>query len=86
VRRVRDVRRFKGRHLTGHSPHVAELALEAARLSGLDGLDDLRVATLPSGARLDENLIHLWTFGDDGKVVALRRMLDTAAHIAAARA
>ena len=44
------------------------------------------VATLPNGSRLDENLIHLWSFGDDGKVVALRRMLDTAAHIAAASA
>jgi ketosteroid isomerase-like protein len=40
---------------------------------------------LPDGSRIDEQLIHLWTFGDDGKVVKLRRMLDTAAHIAAAR-
>jgi HD-GYP domain-containing protein (c-di-GMP phosphodiesterase class II) len=38
-----DLNRF---HLIGHSPHVTEVALEAARLAGLDGLDDLRVAAL----------------------------------------
>jgi HD-GYP domain-containing protein (c-di-GMP phosphodiesterase class II)/DNA-binding CsgD family transcriptional regulator len=37
---------LKGSHLIGHSPHVAQLALEAARLAGLDGFDDLRVAAL----------------------------------------
>ena len=42
------------------------------------------IATLPGGARLDDMMIHLWTFGADGRVIALRRMLDTAAHIAAA--
>jgi len=42
-------------------------------------------AQLPNGARIDEAVIHLWTFGEDGLVVALRRMLDTAANIAAAR-
>jgi ketosteroid isomerase-like protein len=42
------------------------------------------VADLPNGNRLDEVVIHLWTFGEDGAVIALRRMLDTAAHIAAA--
>jgi hypothetical protein len=44
------------------------------------------VADLPNGGRLDEVVIHLWTFGEDGRVIALRRMLDTAEHIAAARA
>ena len=43
------------------------------------------VADLPNGSRLDEVVVHLWTFGDDGSIVALRRMLDTAANIAAAR-
>jgi uncharacterized protein len=41
-------------------------------------------ASLPGGGRIDEEVIHLWTFGADGKVVKLRRMLDTAANIAAA--
>jgi len=41
-------------------------------------------AQLPNGGRLDEEVIHLWTFGADGKVVKLRRMLDTAANIEAA--
>lgn len=43
-------------------------------------------AELPTGSRIDEEVIHLWTFGTDGKVVKLRRMLDTAANIEAARA
>jgi uncharacterized protein len=43
-------------------------------------------AELPNGRRIDEEVIHLWTFGADGKVVKLRRMLDTAANIDAARA
>ena len=43
-------------------------------------------AGLPNGSRIDEEVIHLWTFGPDGKVVKLRRMLDTAANIEAARA
>jgi ketosteroid isomerase-like protein len=43
-------------------------------------------AALPNGGRIDEEVIHLWTFGADGKIVKLRRMLDTAANIEAARA
>lgn len=42
------------------------------------------VADLPNGNRVDEVVMHLWKFGEDGSVIALRRMLDTAAHIAAA--
>lgn len=42
------------------------------------------VAELPDGKRIDEVVVHLWTFAGDGTVVALRRMLDTAANIAAA--
>ena len=41
-------------------------------------------AKLPSGAHIDEEVIHLWTFNPDGKVIRLRRMLDTAANIDAA--
>ncbi|MGO9754288.1 MAG: nuclear transport factor 2 family protein [Solirubrobacteraceae bacterium] len=41
-------------------------------------------ADLPNGNRIDEVVIHMWTFGADGNVLALRRMLDTAANIAAA--
>ncbi len=43
------------------------------------------VADLPNGKRLDEVVIHLWTFGPDGKVTALREVLDTAANIEAAQ-
>jgi HD-GYP domain-containing protein (c-di-GMP phosphodiesterase class II) len=37
---------LKGFHLIGHSPHVTELAVEAARLAGVDQVQDLRVAAL----------------------------------------
>jgi ketosteroid isomerase-like protein len=43
------------------------------------------IADLPNGNRIDDVTVHLWTFGADGKVTELRRMLDTAANIAAAR-
>lgn len=41
-------------------------------------------AELPeSGGKFRDEEIHLWTFGEDGKVVALRHYVDTAKHIAA---
>ena len=43
-------------------------------------------AELPNGNRIDEEVIHLWTFRPDDKVIEPRRMLDTAANIKAARA
>jgi uncharacterized protein len=49
------------------------------------GVDIRLTAELPNGKRIDEEVIHLWTFGTDGQVVKLRRMLDTAANIDAAR-
>jgi ketosteroid isomerase-like protein len=39
--------------------------------------------TLPSGGRLRDEELHLWTFGRDGRVVALRHYVDTAKHIRA---
>lgn len=42
------------------------------------------IAELPNGKRIDEVVMHLWRFGEDGQVIALRRILDTAANIAAA--
>lgn len=39
--------------------------------------------TLPSGARVRDEEIHLWTTGADGKITALRHYIDTARHIAA---
>ena len=42
-------------------------------------------ARLPNGGRFDEVVVHLWTFADDGSIVAMRRVLDTAQRIAAAR-
>jgi HD-GYP domain-containing protein (c-di-GMP phosphodiesterase class II) len=37
---------LRGRYLAGHSPHVAALALEAARLAGIEDAGELRIAAL----------------------------------------
>ena len=38
----------------------------------------------PGGGRYRDEELHLWTFGADAKVTALRHYVDTAKHIAAA--
>jgi ketosteroid isomerase-like protein len=43
-------------------------------------------ATPPGGTRYRDEELHLWTFNDEGKVVRFRHYVDTAKHIAAARA
>jgi ketosteroid isomerase-like protein len=42
-------------------------------------------ATPPGAQRYRDEEVHLWTFGDDGKVTRLRHYTDTAKHIAAAK-
>jgi ketosteroid isomerase-like protein len=37
-----------------------------------------------TGIRLRDEELHLWTFGDDGKVTRLRHYSDTAKHVAVA--
>ena len=37
----------------------------------------------PSGGRLRDEELHLWTIGPDGRVTALRHYIDTAKHLAA---
>ena len=39
---------------------------------------------LPGGQRIRDEEIHLWTFGEDGKITAFRHVTDTAKHVAAA--
>jgi uncharacterized protein len=41
--------------------------------------------TMPGGGRYRDEQLHLWTFSQAGKVVALRHFLDTAKLLAAAR-
>jgi ketosteroid isomerase-like protein len=43
-------------------------------------------ATPPGAGRYRDEELHLWTFGDDGKVTRLRHYTDTAKHMAAAKA
>jgi uncharacterized protein len=42
-------------------------------------------ATVPSGVRMQDEEMHLWTLDDSGKVSRFRHYVDTAKHIAAAR-
>ena len=37
---------------------------------------------LPDGPRFADEELHLWTFGEDGRVVRFRHYCDTAKHIA----
>jgi uncharacterized protein len=37
----------------------------------------------PGGGRYRDEELHLWRFGEDGKITALRHYVDTAKHIAA---
>jgi ketosteroid isomerase-like protein len=41
--------------------------------------------TLPSGGRYRDEQLHLWTFGPEGTVIALRHFMDTAKLLAANR-
>jgi ketosteroid isomerase-like protein len=41
-------------------------------------------ATPTGGSRFRDEELHLWTFGEDGKVTRLRHYVDTAKHVAAA--
>jgi ketosteroid isomerase-like protein len=41
--------------------------------------------TLPSGARLRDEEVHLWTLNAEGRVTRFRHYSDTAKHIEAAR-
>lgn len=48
---------------------------------------EIRLTTDPGpGAGFSDEELHLWTFGDDGLVTRFRHYVDTAKHVAAARA
>lgn len=46
---------------------------------------DIDLTVKATGASVQDEELHLWTFGPDGKVVAFRHVLDTAQHVAAFR-
>jgi ketosteroid isomerase-like protein len=43
----------------------------------------LRTVIKETGKTVSDDMIHLWTFGEDGKAVRFLHYLDTAKHIAA---
>jgi ketosteroid isomerase-like protein len=58
--------------------------LAGERQVGVEVLIEAKVSAT-GGSYRDEEL-HLWTFGEDGKVTRMRHYTDTAKHIAAAQA
>jgi ketosteroid isomerase-like protein len=68
VKEELDVQEFNVLSLMGGGNQVAAEFSIAARLRSR------------AGAYRDEEM-HLWTFGDDGKVTRLRHYLDTAKHV-----
>jgi ketosteroid isomerase-like protein len=66
---------------TFHDLQVRELYSSADAVVARVALD----YTMPSGGRYRDEQLHLWTFGPDGKVVALRHFMDTAKLLAATR-
>lgn len=82
-------------------PHVAAFfeavgaGLEMQRFEPLNFLEggnqvaaviNVTAVAKATGKTVTDVELHLWTFGSDGKVTALRHFLDTAQHAAAIRA
>jgi ketosteroid isomerase-like protein len=53
-------------------------------LNLLAGADAVAAEIEIDTARFNDQEMHLWTFGDDGKVIRFRHYTDTAKHIAGA--
>src|SRR5262245_23874033 len=49
-------------------------------------LIDVDLAVRETGRRFRDSEIHLWTFGDDGRVTDFRHYVDTAKHVEAVTA
>lgn len=64
---------------------IREFAVRSLLAGGNQVAAEIRlVASFPGGTEMLEEEMHLWTFGDDGKVTRFRHYSDTAKHIAAA--
>lgn len=67
---------------------VGSFTMEDFRILDLTASDRQVVAEVelafstPRGGRLRDQELHLWTFGDDGRVVRMRHYVDTAKHLA----
>lgn len=46
---------------------------------------DIELTVKATGKVIKDEELHLWTFGEDGKVTAFRHVVDTAQHVAAVR-
>jgi ketosteroid isomerase-like protein len=54
--------------------------------SGRQVVAEVRASfALPGEGRFSDEELHLWTFGEDGRVTRLRHYCDTAKHIAASQ-
>jgi ketosteroid isomerase-like protein len=67
-----DVERFDVTHVIGDGDTVVALINPALIVKA-------------TGKRIEDLEVHVWTFGDDGKVTALRHVVDTLKHAHAQR-
>lgn len=66
---------------TFHDLRVLDVVAGGSKVVAQVALD----YTMPGGGRYRDEQMHLWTFGPDGTVVALRHFMDTAKILAATR-
>lgn len=70
-----------GQNLTIHDFQVLDVFGSGAQVGAEIVID---YTYQPTGRRLHDEELHLWTFGDDGQVRRFRHYLDTAKHMRAA--
>jgi ketosteroid isomerase-like protein len=70
-----------GTNLTIHDFQVLDIFGSGAQAAAEITID---YTYLPTGRRMRDEELHLWTFGDDGRVRRFRHYVDTAKHMRAA--
>lgn len=66
---------------------ITDFQVRAIMTSGDQGVAQISIAvTLPDGGSFADEEMHLWQFNNEGKVAFFRHYVDTAKHIAAAKA
>jgi hypothetical protein len=70
-----------GQHLTIHEFTVLDVFGSGSQVAAEFVVD---YTYLPTGQRVRDEELHLWTFGEDGQVRRFRHYIDTAKHMRAA--
>lgn len=78
---VAEFFRLVGEHLQIHEFQVLDIFGDGRQVGAEVVID---YSYRPTGQRIRDEELHLWTFGDDGKVARFRHYVDTAKHLRAA--